>query len=97
MVPHAGLPRCGVPEQRLDGGITNAGQVVRAGAHVLRPSSPHSDSVHAYLRAVRQAGFEGAPQPVGIDDDRRERLVYINGEVPVTERWPRSQHRALGA
>jgi Phosphotransferase enzyme family len=70
-------------EQPLDGGIANAGQVVRAGPHVLRPSSPHSGSIHAFLRAVRLAGFEGAPSPVGIDDDGRERLVFIDGEVPL--------------
>ena len=70
-------------EQQLDGGIANAGQVVRVGAHVLRPSSPHSASIHAFLRAVKDAGFEGAPIPVGIDEDGRERLVFIEGEVPV--------------
>jgi hypothetical protein len=32
---------------------------------------------------VRHAGFEGAPFPVGIDEDGRERLVFIDGEVPV--------------
>ncbi len=35
------------------------------------------------LRAVRHAGFEGASSPVGIDEDGRERLVFIDGEVPV--------------
>ena len=70
-------------EQQLDGGIANAGQVVRVGPHVLRPSSPHSGSIHAFLRAVRHAGFEGASFPVGIDDDGRERLVFIDGEVPM--------------
>ena len=70
-------------EERLEGGIANAGQVVRVGAHVLRPSSPHSGSIHAFLRAVRQAGFEGASSPVGIDEDGRERLVFIDGDVPV--------------
>lgn len=69
-------------EQPLEGGIANAGQVVRIGPHVLRPSSPHSGSIHAFLLAVRAAGFEGAPVPVGIDDDRRERLVFIDGNVP---------------
>ncbi len=70
-------------EQRLDGGIANAGAVVRVGPHVLRPSSPHSGSIHAFLRAVRHAGFAGASSPVGIDDDGRERLVFIEGDVPV--------------
>jgi hypothetical protein len=72
-----------VTEQQLDGGIANAGKVVRLGRHVLRPSSPHTESVHAFLRAVRDAGFGGASLPVGVDQDGRERLVFIEGEVPV--------------
>jgi hypothetical protein len=71
-----------VDEQPLEGGIANAGEVVRIGPHVLRPWSPHSGSIHAFLRAVRAAGFEGAPMPVGIDEDGRERLVFIEGDVP---------------
>jgi hypothetical protein len=73
----------GVAEQQLDGGIANAGRVVRVGPDVLRPSNPHSGSTHAFLRAVRQAGFDGASLPVAIDEDGRERLVFIDGEVPV--------------
>ena len=69
--------------EQLDGGIANAGQVVRVGSHVLRPSSPHSGSIHTFLRAVRHAGFEGAPSPVGIDADGRQRLVFIEGDVSV--------------
>jgi hypothetical protein len=72
-----------VVERPLAGGIAHAGQVVRAGPHVLRPSSPHTASIHAFLRAVRQAGFEGAPSPVGVDEDGRDRLVFIDGDVPV--------------
>ena len=78
-------------EQQLVGGIANAGQVVRVGPHVLRPSSPHSASVHTFLRAVRHAGFEGVPRPVGIDEDGRERLVFIDGDVPVSPYPDRSQ------
>jgi aminoglycoside phosphotransferase (APT) family kinase protein len=33
---------------------------------------------------VRDAGFEGAPLPVGVDADGRERLVFIDGDVPLT-------------
>jgi hypothetical protein len=81
-----------VDEQRLDGGLTNVGAVVRVGPHVLRPSGPHSGSVHAFLRAVRQAGFGGAPLPVGIDDDGRERIEFVEGDVPVPPYpwWSRS-------
>ena len=80
---HPPVKVAGVSEQPLDGGIANAGKVVRVGPHVLRPSSPHSGSIHAFLRAVKDAGFEGAPVPVGIEEDGRERLVFIEGEVPV--------------
>jgi hypothetical protein len=73
----------GVVEQQLEGGNANAGKVVRVGQHVLRPGSPHSGSIHAFLRAVRHAGFEGASSPVGIDGDGRERLEFIDGDVPV--------------
>jgi Phosphotransferase enzyme family len=86
------------PEEQLDGGITNVGRVVRVGAHVLRPSSPQSASVHAFLRSVRHAGFEGAPLPIGIDQDGRERLVFIEGDVPVAPYpdWSQSD-RALAS
>ena len=70
-------------EEALDGGIANSGQVVRVGPHVLRPSNPHSGSIHAFLRAVRQTGFDGVPLPIGIDDDGRERLELIEGDVPI--------------
>jgi hypothetical protein len=72
-----------VREEPLVGGIANEGEVVRVGPHVLRPSSAHSGSIQAFLRAVRQAGFEGASSPVGIDEDGRERLVFIDGDVPL--------------
>ena len=32
---------------------------------------------------MRAAGFDGAPSPVGVDDDGRERLEFIEGEVPL--------------
>jgi hypothetical protein len=57
---------------------------VRVGPHVLRPSNPNTSSIHAFLRAVRDAGFEGASFPVGIDEDGRERLLFVDGEVPLT-------------
>lgn len=70
-------------EQHLQGGITNVGRVGRDGAHLLRPSTPTTESVHALLRSVRRAGFEGAPLPIGIDNDGRERLEFVPGDVPL--------------
>jgi hypothetical protein len=70
-------------EQQLAGGVANAGSVVQAGEHVLRPSNAHSRAIHAFLSALRDAGFDGASLPVGIDDDGRERFVFIDGDAPV--------------
>ncbi len=71
-------------EEPLAGGITNAGRVARDGQHLLRPSSPYTGSVHRFLRSLADAGFDGAPKPVGVDDDGRERLQFIDGEVPTS-------------
>jgi hypothetical protein len=82
-----------VAEEQLDGGIANAGKVVRVGPHVLRPSTSYSGSIHALLSALRRAGFEGVPAPVGIDEDGRERLTFIEGDVPIPPypEWSRSE------
>ena len=69
-------------EEILPGGVGNAGAVVRVGDHVLRPASRHTPAIHALLRHVRAAGFDGVPEPVGVDPDGRERLVFIDGDVP---------------
>jgi len=39
--------------------------------------------IHRFLASLRGAGFDGAPIPVGIDTDGRERLVFIEGDVAV--------------
>jgi aminoglycoside phosphotransferase (APT) family kinase protein len=70
-------------EVEMPGGIANAGAVTRDGAHVLRPSNPHTPTIHAFLRFLREEGFTGASNPIGIDPDGRERLEYIAGDVAV--------------
>jgi aminoglycoside phosphotransferase (APT) family kinase protein len=70
-------------EEILFGGVANAGAVTRDGAHVLRPSNPHSRSIHHFLTSLHGIGFSGASVPIGIDADSRERLWFIEGDVPV--------------
>jgi hypothetical protein len=70
-------------DEPLLGGVANAGKVVRKGDSVLRPSNPNSEAVHAFLRGLRSAGFEGASLPVEIRADGRERLHFIEGDVAV--------------
>jgi hypothetical protein len=72
-----------VHEEELAGGVANAGKVTRVGREVLRPSNPNSESVHAFLRSLRTAGFTGASEPVAIEADGRERLVFVEGDVPL--------------
>jgi hypothetical protein len=70
-------------EERLRGGNMSAG-VVRVGETVRRPAGPHTAAVHALLSYLRAVGFEGAPRPLGIDEQGREVLEFIHGTVP----WP---------
>jgi len=63
--------------------VSRTRAVTRIGDHVRRPSNPYSSTVHRLLLWVRAAGFDGAFVPIGIADDGRERLEFIEGEVPV--------------
>jgi len=67
----------------LRGGVANAGAVIRRGEFVLRPSNPHSKAIHTFLRELRSTGFTGASLPVEIQADGCERLVFMEGDVPV--------------
>ncbi len=66
-------------EQPLTGGGVN--HVVRSGRTVRRPVGPWSITVHALLSHLREAGFTGAPLAHGFDDDGREILDHLPGEV----------------
>jgi phosphotransferase family enzyme len=76
-------------EEVLVGGVANAGSVVRVGDEVRRPTTVHTASIHAFLSALTAEGFDGAPVPLGLDGIGRERLVFIDGNVPVPPypRW----------
>jgi hypothetical protein len=75
-------------EDPLAGGRTTPG-AVRIGAAVHRPARPWTRTVHAVLQHLERAGFAGAPQVVGFDDEGREVLGYLAGEtVGDTRPWP---------
>lgn len=69
-------------EVTLPGGIGNGGSVVRVGSHVLRPTNPATPAIHALLHHVRRRGFAGVPRVEAVDADGRERLAWIDGDVP---------------
>jgi aminoglycoside phosphotransferase (APT) family kinase protein len=73
----------------LAGGMLNAGAVVRRGALVERPAPRAARALHAYLLALKEHGFDGAPTPVALTADGRERLTFLPGDValPPFPRW----------
>ena len=66
-------------ETPLAGG--NLSAVVRVGDTVRRPLQPWSAAVHGLLRHLEAQGFDGAPRVLGVDDQEREILSFIAGEV----------------
>jgi hypothetical protein len=76
-------------EQPLTGGNVSVG-VVRVGDTVRRPSGPWTPAVHALLRYLGSAGFDGAPEPLGIDAQGREVLPGARDRRP---HWDDAHHR----
>jgi Phosphotransferase enzyme family len=56
--------------------------IVRIGDTVRRPVRPFTMTIQAYLAHLHQAGFTAAPVPLGLDEQGREVLSYVPGDVP---------------
>ena len=67
-------------ELLIGDGVTQG--IVRIGDTVRRPLRPFSLTVQAYLAHLRDAGFTGAPLPFGVDEQGREMLSFVPGDVP---------------
>lgn len=67
-------------EELLTGGNTHA-EILRIGDTVRRPTGPWTPGVHALLRHLETAGFDGAPRVLGMDEDGREVLTFVPGDV----------------
>lgn len=65
----------------LSGGRVTAG-VVRLGDTVRRPILKDRSHVHALLRHLEGQGFDGAPRLIGMDEQNREILTFLPGDVP---------------
>jgi hypothetical protein len=65
----------------LIGGRTTAG-VARIGETVRRPQSARSHFVHRVLEDLEESGFTGAPRFIGVDEQQREILSFLPGDVP---------------
>lgn len=79
-------------EVPMGGGRTSIG-VVRIGDAVHRPVRPWTAAVHEVLRHLERAGFSAAPRVVGVDEQGREVLSYLEGETVGERRpWPAWVH-----
>ncbi len=63
------------------------GSAWRSGPSVHRTSGRWTETVHAFLRHLEAEGFDGAPRVVGYDDQGRERLTFLEGDVLADPSW----------
>ena len=75
-----------VAEERLEGGYLDG--AVRVGDTVRRAAGPWTPAVHALLAYLAAQGFTGAPRPLGLDEQGREVLSFLEGES-IGHRKPR--------
>jgi Phosphotransferase enzyme family len=68
-----------VSETVLEGGDLNV--VVRVGDTVRRPQGDWSPAVHALLLHFEAVGFDGAPRFLGVDEQGREILGFVEGDA----------------
>ncbi|MDF2846268.1 MAG: aminoglycoside phosphotransferase family protein [Oerskovia sp.] len=66
-------------EELLAGG--NSTTVVRRGGTVRRTAGPWTPTVQALLRHLRAQGASEVPEPLGTDDQGREVLSFLAGDV----------------
>jgi len=70
-----------VQEHPLVGDGVTAG-IIRLGDTVRRPLRPFSLTIQSFLAHLHGRGFHDAPRPLGIDDQGREMLSFVPGQVP---------------
>jgi hypothetical protein len=74
-------------EETLPGGNTDG--AVRIGGVVYKRAAPWSPSVHALLRHLEHADVDGVPRALGFDDQGRQMLTYLPGEmIGDRDPWP---------
>ena len=70
-------------EQPLVGGMDARYAPVRVGDTVRRSPGASRAAVRELLLNLESVGFDGAPRHLGTDDQGREVLTWIDGEVPL--------------
>lgn len=70
-------------EEQLPGSVG----AVRVGSTVRKDAGPWTPTIHGLLRFLQDAGFDFAPEPLGIDAHGREILTWLDG-VAAMRPWP---------
>jgi Phosphotransferase enzyme family len=70
-------------EQQLTGGMDPSAGVVRVGDTVRRPAGRSADAVRRLLLHLEQVGFDEAPRFLGTDEQGRDVLTFVEGDVPL--------------
>jgi hypothetical protein len=74
-------------EETLPGGNTDGAVLI--GGVVHKRAAPWTPSVHALLRYLEQAGVDGVPRVFGFDEQGRQMLTYLPGEmIGGRDPWP---------
>lgn len=72
--------------ERLPAGLGGS-EVWRSERGVHRTTGPWTPTVHELLDHLEAADFDGAPRVLGFDDEGREVLTYVEGEVLGDPAW----------
>jgi hypothetical protein len=80
-------------ETHLAGGSISG--AVRVGGTVRRETGPWTPTIHALLNHLEAAGFAGSPRVLGIDEQGREVLSYVEGDS-ATHPWPEALREQTG-
>ncbi|HEU0239643.1 MAG TPA: phosphotransferase [Micromonosporaceae bacterium] len=74
-------------EETMPGGNTDGAVRIRDVVH--KRAAPWTATVHALLRHLEQADVDGVPRALGFDEQGRQMLTYLPGEViGDREHWP---------
>jgi Ser/Thr protein kinase RdoA (MazF antagonist) len=84
-------------DEELDlAGGNASGAVVRVGSTVRKPWTESSESVHAFMEAVRAQGVD-VPAPLGRDERGRQVIEFVPGQLAMHRNLTLVELRRVGA
>lgn len=81
----------------LNAGKTNLGKIIRKGNTIRRPINGNSNFVQKLLCYLETVNFDASPRFLGIDEQGREIISYLEGDVPSNLIYYSDEELILGA